>query len=174
MVLAHTVSPFQKSSGVVEPESLAMRYLPPGKLIDLYMAYVAQCGSDAHAASLSTFRRVWKSTWRKCLRFRKSSTHAECRTCSMLKHQIKTACDLTSQALASSQLLRHLRAQWADRSIYWGLRHVAKTQFSIVSLIRDGMDHSKFSLPRCCVSNVEHEKHSPMHMYYRTRAMHLE
>ena len=36
---------------------------------------------EARVPSLSTFSRVWKNTWSKHLRFRKSVQHAECRTC---------------------------------------------------------------------------------------------
>jgi hypothetical protein len=45
-------------------------------------------------------------------------------------------------------LLRHYQAQWEDRKVYWGLRARAKQDRDVLCVITDGMDKSKFSLPR--------------------------
>ena len=111
------------------------------------MLYCASCNGE-QVASKRTFLRAWHAGWSKCLRFRKSSSHSLCKVCHFLRHKIRSAPGITEQAIASSKLLLHLRSQWADREVYWALRHQAKTCFNVISLISDGMDKSKFAMPR--------------------------
>ena len=148
-VLADEASPVGPI--LLDPKTLPQKCLPPGKVIDLYMLYCASC--DGHGmASRCTFMREWHAGWSKCLRFRKSSSHSLWKVCHLLRHTIRSAADMTQQAIASSKLLLHLRSQWADREIYWALRHQAKTCFNIISAISDGMDKSKFAMPRYCAN----------------------
>jgi hypothetical protein len=130
------------------PKTLPQRHLPPGKPVDLYMMYVATCmKARVEAASSRTFRRVWKD-WSHCLEFRKSSTHTMCKSCHKLKHQIRSAVDFSDHVLATEKYLAHLQAQWADRQAYWALRARARSERDVLHMICDGMDRSKFALPR--------------------------
>ncbi len=131
------------------PAGLAKRYLPPGRLSDLFLLYVASCqASKQTPASAETFRRVWRSGWSDALGFRKSSTHALCHRCHTLRTEIKHAVTLQEHVAASEFLMRHLQDQWLDRKCYWSLRTRARTQKDLLCVITDGMDKSKFCLPR--------------------------
>jgi len=46
------------------------------------------------------------------------------------------------------QLREHLRDQYADRCLYWGMRWASRQFMDILTLIIDSMDKSKFGLPR--------------------------
>lgn len=156
-VLSH-----QESTGaaVLDPTSLPVRKLPPGRVIDLFILYTAACNHGTYIpASRRTFNRVWRRQWREVLRFRKSSTHSTCRCCDMLKNNIRTATSLTIQAVNSAKLLLHLRSQWADREIYWAIRHQAKTSKDVLSIMIDAMDKSKFALPRFSLKESRYMSH---------------
>jgi hypothetical protein len=88
------------------------------------------------------------SGWHKCMIFRKSSSHALCFTCGKLRHEIACAETLDQHIASCSTYLSHLRDQFADRDIYWRLRARARGEKDVLSLIADGMDHSKFALPQ--------------------------
>jgi len=133
----------------VEPTHLAKRFLPPGRLADLFLAYQAYCKVHrVYQVGITTFRQVWRSGWDKVLRFRSTSAHAQCRRCQALKTKIKHADSIEMHASYCGLLLRHLEAQWLDRKVYWSLRTRSKTQQDILVGIVDGMDKSKFMFPR--------------------------
>jgi hypothetical protein len=54
----------------------------------------------------------------------------------------------------------HLRAQYSDRLVYWGLRLRAQLRKDILVAILDGMDHSKFTLPRWTWGRSPKDAHS--------------
>ena len=154
----------------VGPEGLGVRYLPPGRLSDLYSSYcAAQRARNLKPASTSVFRRAWRSGWDKALRFRKSSTHAMCHTCSRLQAVIRHARSLQEHVGACDKLMHHLERQWADRCIYWGLRARAQQSGDILVMILDAMDKSKFLLPRWA-----HGRAPKAALLERTRRPHLE
>ena len=76
------------------------RALPHQRLHDLYWVFLAawekiweQANSAAQPAlqappSYATFHRRWNQTWKKYMRFRKSSEHAQCQTCFDLLQQL--------------------------------------------------------------------------------------
>jgi hypothetical protein len=83
------------------PVGLKVRYLPPGRLSDLYLVFVASCTKNRQdAASAEHFRRIWKKGWCKVLAFRKRSTHNLCKRCHELKTQIKHASTLQEHVSA--------------------------------------------------------------------------
>ena len=139
------------SQGIVRsgPEGLARRFLPPGKIMDLYNLYVSyQIAAKQASASATTFCRVFREGWRHCLRFRGKSTHSACPICQKLKSDIRHARRVQAHAQASDRLLRHLSGQFMDRQVYWALRSRAKTSQDILVAITDSMDKGKFLLPR--------------------------
>lgn len=132
------------------PEELVRRWLPPGKYSDLYHVYMAhQVSHGQPVASTSTFFKALKeSGWKRVLRFRPQSTHSECHHCHRLKKAMKDAKTMREHCEAADDLLRHLAGQWADRSVYWQSRARAKTSRDVLTMIGDGMDKSKYLLPR--------------------------
>lgn len=51
-------------------------------------------------------------------------------------------------AAACDGLMSHLESQWRDRRMYWSLRSRAQMYKDVLVIIVDGMDRSKFALPR--------------------------
>ena len=143
------VNPLEQATRRI-PRTWAIRHLPPGKLADLYMMFSAWArGRGLCPASAWTFRKVWKSEgWNKCLTFRKESTHALCFTCGQLRHRIHRAETVDEHINACGMLHAHLRDQYRDREIYWSIRARARSERDVLSLIMDGMDHSKFGIPQ--------------------------
>lgn len=74
--------------------------------------------------------------------------HSECGTCHKLKAEIRSNQSLAAHAKCCDLLLQHLASQWMDRSVYWSRRARAKVEGDLLSLIMDGMDKSKWVLPR--------------------------
>ena len=138
--------------GVVRsgPEGLARRHLPPGKPTDLYHLYTShQIAHKAPVASNSTFFRVFnESGWADVLRFRPKSQHTMCPTCHQLKVQIRKARGVQQHAEASDKPYRHLAGQFMDRKVYAELKARSRYERDMLTCICDGMDKSKFSLPR--------------------------
>lgn len=131
-------------------EGLARRALPPGKFTDLYHLYCShQLSSGAPTASSTTFFRVLnESGWRKVLYFRPKSQHSMCHVCHQLKSRIRNARGVQEHAAACDELYRHLAGQFADRQCYWEFRARSKHEGDMITIICDGMDKSKFLLPR--------------------------
>ena len=131
------------------PDQMPLRYLPPGKVMDIYYLYQASCRQkNIPAASREHFRRCWKQWKDAALAFRKRSTHTVCTECFELKAKIKTARSSTHQIQAHLDYLLHLNPQLAVRRCYWGIRSRARLHHDVLSVITDGMDRSKFRLPR--------------------------
>ena len=79
--------------GLLQPAELVRRFLPPGRLSDLFRLYHGFCLAKGLApAAAETFRHIWRGEhWDKCLRFRKQSTHTVCSTCDSLRTKILRA-----------------------------------------------------------------------------------
>ena len=130
------------------PAELPARYLPPGRVVDAYCLYQAACTQRREqVASRETFRLCWQA-WANTLKFRKKSCHATCSECYKLKARMRKANRMQEQVEAQIAYLHHLQHQLQDRETYWGIRARARLQADIVSIIADGMDRSKFRLPR--------------------------
>jgi hypothetical protein len=123
--------------------------LPPGRLSDLYHMYLSVCSKmQENAASLTSFKRCWRSKWEKLLRFRKINTHTMCSLCHRLRSAIRGSRNLQDHMRHVEQLWLHLAKQWEDRSVYWGLRQRSRTSRDVLALICDSMDRAKFVVPR--------------------------
>ena len=138
------------------PENLPRRYLPPGRYSDLYRLYTAHCMRCGRPISSSTtfFRVLRESGWRDVLRFRGASTHAQCTVCHTLKSRMRSSRSFQSHAKACDAYMRHLAGTFADRSCYWQFRERSSTTGDMLTLIVDGMDKSKFLLPRYCFGST--------------------
>ena len=134
------------------PSTLPRRYLPPGNYSDLFRLYLAECHAQgAPAASASTFfRTLKKSGWRRKIKFRGQSTHAECQVCHRLKSAIRHAKSMQVHAARADEYLRHLSGVFMDRQVYGQNKNRAKKQQDIICGIVDSM----FRLPKFSMSRV--------------------
>ena len=136
---------------------VAVRHLPPGRLYDLYLQFLAWHDANTslektvdRPATYSTFWRQWKAKWHTCLRFRKVSQHSKCQTCFELKRAMEASRgDLPKKLEVASRLRSHLRAQYQDRTVYWNLRWASRCRnMDVLVIIIDSMDKNKFLMPR--------------------------
>ena len=134
---------------------LAVRYLPHATLADLYAQFTSAW--EAHVASSSggfpgmpsftTFCRRWQKCWRKVMRFRKSSQHAQCQTCFELQKHLRTASASWGAKLQAARDLRqHYNDQYMDRCLYWSMRYMSKYGSDILCIIIDSMDKAKCAI----------------------------
>ena len=173
-----------KSSEVVV--GLPRRFLPHGRVHYLYWMFVAAWdvhsspespGVQAVAAwddhessevpgvqvsadipSYPTFWRRWDSVWKRYLRMRKTSEHAQCNTCHELHQRLELPGLSVADRLDVARALReHLRSQYLDRCVYWSLRFASATYSLILCIIIDSMDKTKFAWPRYPFSRKSHE-----------------
>ena len=81
--------------------------------------------------------------------FRPVSLHKECTQCVRHKSLIQgLGQHLHARAAAQKLYYAHLRAQFLDRHEYWAVRGRSRLRGNEISLIADGMDQGKFSVPR--------------------------
>eukprot|EP00435_Cladocopium_sp_Y103_P022359 s514_g5.t1 len=148
-LMEHSLQP-TLGVGNHDPATLPRRHMPPGTYSDLFRLYQAEClAQQMPAASASTFFRVLKSSgWKNKIKFRGSSTHAQCKICHQLKSKIRTSKDVSAHAKAADLYMRHLGGVFADRQVYAQSKIRAKVQRDILCCIVDSMDKSKYRLPR--------------------------
>jgi hypothetical protein len=121
------------------------RFLPPGSISDLWKQFEATRGS----CSLKLFRSVFVASFTKRLGFRSGFTHAVCAICTKHKLLIQSLAK-DQHGLIKQRLMyeRHLRDQYRDREVYWSLRGQSRLKSKSLTIIVDGVDQSKFCLPR--------------------------
>lgn len=97
-----------------------------------------------------TFNDVYKRRWSDVLRFRQRNLFTTCEVCFALKGQLNDKSLSMEQKLGSLKLYRsHLHAQFCDRTIIWRLQsESADPSTDILVISTDGLDQSKFALPR--------------------------
>ena len=128
--------------------------------------------------SYSTFRRRWKSHWSHMLRMRQRSQHQQCQICFDLQLALRDGKMGWQKKLEAAKLLRlHQADQYRDRLLYWSMRYASQVQSSspsqasspavpavpncgsasVLTIIIDDMDHSKFAWPRWPFRKQPHE-----------------
>lgn len=162
---------------------LPARYLPHGKLHDLYWMFLSswdfvrveldkEPGSGQTSSvqtsrrpdvqklrglgtpSFPTFWRRWQ-VWKVYLKFRKSSQHAQCQTCFELQQTMhRGSVSWELRMQAARDLRAHYRQQYQDRCIYWAMRHASRTSSDVLCIIIDSMDKTKFAWPRWAFDRV--------------------
>ena len=164
---------------------ILQRALPHQRLHDLYWVFLAaweKIWEQANAApqkalqsppSYATFHRRWNQVWKKYMRFRKSSEHAQCQTCFDLLQQLHGTGSaggaagvrgvpgvpgapvagspgecMRLRAEAARKLKVHYQQQYLDRCIYWSLRWASRSgQMSVLVIIIDSPDKTHFAWP---------------------------
>ena len=131
---------------------LALRFLPPGTVSDLYVDYAfssVRLQSDAHIAKYWTFWSRWVRKWSTVLRFRLPTDFADCDTCAELKLSLKDP-DNETRVAALKAYQEHTTDVAASRNLEAAMRNtppfgVAKP---VLVVMTDGMDQAHWSLPR--------------------------
>ena len=128
------------------------RSLTRATLTSLYwlmLATLADDCDDSKAPSTTTFHPVWHQTWKRVLGFRKSSQHAECKSCFAYREQMHQSHLTVPARMAFAKEWRlHLRAAYHDRLIYWWCRYASRHSMDVLTIIIDSMDKAKFCWPQ--------------------------
>ena len=141
------------------------RWLPPGKKIWYYYQYLAHCDEVGDPRPhYSVFFKIWKRYFDDKIGFRKVNEHARCSTCEGYKREHSQAQTISVRLQIAAKYADHLQLTWQDRQVYWNARHLSRLCLrqmlqggsiakafvgsSIMCLFIDGMDQSKFFVPR--------------------------
>ena len=149
---------------------LPTRFLPHAPLMHYYWLFVSSWDSlQAHAEFVcntsdvqssgssgtlpcpcyKTFSKRWNVVWRHYLKIRKSSQHSQCNTCFELQRRMhQYGASLAVRYQAALDLKQHYADQYADRCLYWSLRHASQMRENVLVIIIDAMDKTKFAWPR--------------------------
>ena len=101
-----------------------VRYLPPGTIYDLWRVY-NDLRPDSKTGK-STFYAVFNMHFKSRLRFRQRRQHAVCSTCVKHKLLIQVLSDDSRRRAKQVEFYHaHLKRQYADRQMYWCLKHFA-------------------------------------------------
>ena len=127
---------------------LETRWLPPGHMLDYYdQMKIAEEGLTP--VSFACFWRTWLREFPH-LKFRSESSHAMCTVC--LRHKLllrQFASHLRARESQKRMYIDHLKAQFADRGVYYSLRGDSRLRGSpTIVLMTDSMDQCKFIYPR--------------------------
>lgn len=92
---------------------------------------------------------VWLAEF-SFLQIRASSQHAECSQCIRHRHMIRhLSHHLRARTQQQTYYWEHLRAQYADRLVYYDLRSKSRSHDGRnICVIQDGLDQSKVAIPR--------------------------
>lgn len=121
------------------------KFMPPGSIFDTYRQYKAL----GNSGSFPLFLKIWKTKFPQLL-FRSSHQHSVCPVCVKHKLLLKVfSGDMRAFSKQQTLYARHLRMQYADRTVYWKARADARLQpSSKLVIVCDAMDQQKFSWPR--------------------------
>ena len=102
-----------------------------------------------------SIHEVWGESFAAKLAIRPKTQHSTCHICVRHKCIIrKLAGDKRARDCQMAQLSKHLDKQYRDRVAYWKARSNSRMRLPLSSgyrsycLIMDGLDHSKFRVPR--------------------------
>lgn len=117
--------------------------------VSLSSLFVQVC-STIMTLRYTTFARRWSQKWNSVLAFRHKSSFTVCDVCWQLKQQLRDKGASLELRLGAVRLYRdHLHDQFVDRSSLWATSSISKDHDSdTLVLVTDGMDQSKFALPR--------------------------
>ncbi len=134
-----------------------VRFLPAMSFAELFELYQAT-SSDTTKASRSTFRRCYRTSWKKTLKFRHVGVQSKCPDCERFKEFRRQATSPEDAAAVSTQYRKHLSDMHLDRTIDARIAALAEKAVagevpreaddSILSCCLDGMDQAKFRVPR--------------------------
>ena len=140
---------------------VVMREIPHNTVGDLYWQFLATCelAGTPNPPCRKTFQNTWNSRWSSVMKCRHLSQHMQCQTCYELKEKTyRTHASLEEKMAWARRWRDHLRDQYEDRTIYWGLRFASRQSDStVLVLIIDSMDKKKCAWPRYSFAKRPHE-----------------
>lgn len=99
--------------------------------------------------------QVWSTTFANKLAVRPETQHKQCGVCIRHKAIMRLlGSDRNGRDSQMKQFSLHLRKQYMDRCVYWALRSQSRLKellpngTRVISMIVDGLDHSKVKFPR--------------------------
>ena len=178
----HVSTPLTVSSLAVYG-GLQRRYIQKRQISDLFWQFQAEWSalSDLHPhygkdmPSYDTFRRRWNSHWSNMIRTREKSQHKQCQRCFDLQMMLRSPKVSWTRKMEVAKLLRQQKDQYQDRLLYWSSRWASTAQAqscspqskqqskqplqsgTVLTVIIDDMDHSKFAWPRWEFHKQPHE-----------------
>jgi hypothetical protein len=146
------------SRAICTTTKLPKRWIANIRLAQMYEEYVFwhKHSREGDPASDSTFRRVWKSSWRGVLRIRHVQQHARCTECSRLCAMREKAPTQDEKDDLMQKLMDHRKLVFADRRsdahldtlAAEGSQAGAHLTSTVLKIDLDGMDQAKFRVPR--------------------------
>lgn len=108
------------------------------------------CSTSFQKTRYNTFNAVYKERWKDILGFRQKSLFSTCEVCYAFKQQLSNRSLSMEQKLGTlSGYRKHLYDQFCDRTQMWSMQAESQDPNSSLLVIRtDGLDQSKFALPR--------------------------
>jgi hypothetical protein len=140
-------------------KDLPSRYLPPGRIAELYDFYTTS--SEHGHASKSTFARCFRAYWRHAIMFRDRSHHSRCSLCSKYSRQRVLCMSAEDKEEVKAAHAAHVRSVLNDRATYMRAQRLCEEsckpadqpeqvskEESVLTISIDGMDQAKFRIPR--------------------------
>jgi len=142
-------------------EELEPKALPPGSITDLYEHF--RCIHPDAQCCYTTFKTAYK-VWHGTLRFRAHGEHARCTDCARLCKVRKSTEVEAEREAANKAYAEHIQSVLKDRQLDTRYDVLCETHFTqctespLLKLDLDGMDQSKFKVPRNLLSAKLWEK----------------
>ena len=131
--------------------NLPARYMPPGRLAEIYDFYSS--ASLEGFASLSTFTRCWRRCWKQAILFRNRGQHSRCTLCAKYSQQRALCMRPEEKEVVKLAQASHVRSVLKDRSQYARIQQLSaesckpadvperqSSEHSVLSISIDGMD----------------------------------
>lgn len=143
-------------------KDLPSRYLPPGRIAELYDFYMTS--SEHGHASKSTFARCFRAYWRHALMFRDRSHHSRCSLCSKYSRQRTLCMSAEDKEEVKAAHAAHVRSVLNDRATYMRAQRLCEEsckpadqpeqiskEDSVLTISIDGMDQAS---QLCCSTSA--------------------
>jgi hypothetical protein len=127
-------------------DNLPRKFLPPRHVKQYYWQYCS-VRLDAHQASYSKFKKVWRIYFRNLLGFTKFSAHPVCSVCSELKAHMREASGVEERVHWGKKFDEHQDDQMLDRQVYYKMREASR-KGDLLCIMQDGNDQAKYRLVR--------------------------
>ncbi|CAJ1370296.1 unnamed protein product [Effrenium voratum] len=132
-----------------------IKWLAPGTTLTELLSFSAAFNPEVEAPSFSTFCRIYHSDWAKWLKIRTEGQHSKCDSCEKFKAWRRLASSKSDVDMVSKLYKEHLASMMADRRVDAAIAALARQTWageggdkSTLSLTLDGMDTTKFKVPR--------------------------
>ena len=132
-------------------KSLPARFLPPGRLQELFEFY-EQSSPEGHAA-LTTFSRCFRKFWKRAIVFRHEGTHSRCTVCAKYSQQRLLCVRPEQKEAVKFEQAQHIREVFLDRGVYARMQRMCEescratgykddraSETSVLTVAIDGMD----------------------------------